>query len=69
MNLYYVDCCDAIHWVLARSENKARDIAAQEVGHDDCNECLYWDETMWGRHYDNQDEVVAALRSMGESVL
>jgi hypothetical protein len=64
MDLYYVDCFNAEFWILADSEGSACDIAANECGHTDVNECLSWDETIWGSQYESQTEAELAIGSL-----
>lgn len=65
MNLYYVDCFDSEHWVLASTEDSARSIAAEKSGHTDCNECLRWFNTLWGSRIKNQERAVEELITAG----
>lgn len=69
MNLYYVDCCDIQVWVVAEYENAACNIAAEYVGHSDCNECLHWKEVIGMRDFVSQSKVLAFLERAKETIL
>ena len=68
--LYYVDCFDHTYWIQADRRHKALAIAESLCGHDEINECLDWDETLWGSNISSMgmNAAIAVLESLGETV-
>jgi hypothetical protein len=72
--LYMIDCgVDQTYWIQADRRRKALALAETLCGHDDYNECLEWDETLWGSQISsfidgNMESAIEIIRSLGETV-
>jgi hypothetical protein len=67
--LYMIDCgVDQTYWIQADRRRKALALAETLCGHDDYNECLEWDETLWGSNISSMESAIAIIQSLGETV-